>query len=130
MGTMSNFAQVMWEIFFVFMLVAYLLVLFQIVVDLFRDRKLGGFSKAIWIIGLLLVPFLTALIYIIFRGGGMAGRQMATIEEARKESEAFIRSVSGSGKSSVEQIAEGKALLDSGAISADEFAKLKAKAIG
>ena len=127
---MSNFAQVMWEIFFVFMLVAYLLVLFQIVVDLFRDRKLGGFSKAIWIIGLLLVPFLTALIYIIFRGGGMAGRQMATIEEARKESEAFIRSVSGSGKSSVEQIAEGKALLDSGAISADEFAKLKAKAIG
>ena len=129
MGTMSNFAQVMWEIFFVFMLVAYLLVLFQIVVDLFRDRKLGGFSKAIWIIGLLLVPFLTALIYIIFRGGGMAGRQMATIEEARKESEAFIRSVSGSGKSSVEQIAEGKALLDSGAISADEFAKLKAKAL-
>ena len=127
---MSNFAQVMWEIFFIFMLVAYLLVLFQIVVDLFRDRKLGGFSKAIWIIGLLLVPFLTALIYIIFRGGGMAGRQMATIEEARKESEAFIRSVSGSGKSSVEQIAEGKALLDSGAISADEFAKLKAKAIG
>ncbi len=130
MGTMSNFAQVMWEILFVFMLVAYLRVLFQIVVDLFRDRKLGGFSKAIWIIGLLLVPFLTALIYIIFRGGGMAGRQMATIEEARKESEAFIRSVSGSGKSSVEQIAEGKALLDSGAISADEFAKLKAKAIG
>lgn len=129
MGTMSNFAQVMWEIFFVFMLVAYLLVLFQIVVDLFRDKKLGGFSKAIWIIGLLLVPFLTALIYIIFRGGGMAGRQLATIEEARKDSEAFIRSVAGTGKSSVEQIAEGKALMDAGAITAEEFAKLKAKAI-
>ena len=127
---MSNFAQVMWEIFFIFMLVAYLLVLFQIVVDLFRDRKLGGFSKAIWIIGLLLVPFLTALIYIIFRGGGMAGRQMATIEQARSESEAYIRSIAGTSKSSVDQIADAKALLDSGAISADEFAKLKAKAIG
>ena len=129
METMSNFAQVMWEIVFVFMLVAYLLVLFQIVVDLFRDKDLSGFTKAIWIIGLLLLPFLTALIYIIFRGGGMAKRQAATFHEARAETDAYIRSIA-SGKSSVEQIAEGKALLDSGAITADEFAKLKAKAIG
>ena len=129
METMSNFAQVMWEIFFVFMLVAYLLVLFQIVVDLFRDKDLSGFTKAIWIIGLLLLPFLTALIYIIFRGGGMAKRQAATFHEARAETDAYIRSIA-SGKSSVEQIAEGKALLDSGAITAEEFAKLKAKAIG
>lgn len=129
METMSNFAQMMWQIFFVFMLVAYLLVLFQIVVDLFRDKELGGFAKAIWIIGLLALPFLTALLYIIFRGGGMAKRQATTIQEARAESEAYIRSVAG-GKSSVEQIAEGKALLDSGAITAEEFAKLKAKAIG
>ena len=129
MQTMSNFAQTMWEIFFIFMLVAYLLVLFQIVVDLFRDRDMSGFTKAIWIIGLLALPFLTALLFIIFRGGGMAKRQAATIQEARAESDAYIRSVAG-GKSSIEQIAEGKALLDSGAITADEFAKLKAKAIG
>ena len=127
---MSNFWDFMLLILTTFIFVAYLLVLFQIIVDLFRDKNLGGFSKAIWFIGLIFLPFLTALVYIIFRGGGMAGRQMATIEQARSESEAYIRSIAGSSKSSVDQIAEAKALLDSGAITADEFAKLKAKAIG
>ena len=126
----SNFWNFIWLIVTTFVFVAYLLVLFQIIVDLFRDKKLGGFSKAIWFIGLIFLPFLTALVYIIFRGGGMAGRQMATIEQARSESEAYIRSIAGSSKSSVDQIADAKALLDSGAITADEFAKLKAKAIG
>ena len=75
METMSNFAQTMWEIFFIFMLVAYLLVLFQIVVDLFRDGEVGGFIKALWLIGLIGLPFLTALVYVVARGGGMARRQ-------------------------------------------------------
>ena len=94
----SNFWNFIWLIVTTFVFVAYLLVLFQIIVDLFRDKKLGGFSKAIWFIGLIFLPFLTALVYIIFRGGGMAGRQMATIEQARSESEAYIRSIAGSSK--------------------------------
>ena len=126
----AGFWESMWQIAVIFIFVAYLLVLFQIIVDLFRDKNLGGFSKAVWFIGLIFLPFLTALLYIIFRGGGMAGRQMASIEQARSESEAYIRSIAGTGKSSVDQIADAKALLDSGAITADEFAKLKAKAIG
>jgi len=104
-------------------------VLFQINVGPFRDKKLGGFAKAIWFIGLIFVPFLTALIYIIFRGGGTAERQGQSFREARSNSDAYNRSVAGA-KSPTEQIAEAKALLDSAAINADEFAKLKTKAIG
>lgn len=107
--------------------------LFQIIVDLFRDKKLGGFAKAIWFIGLIFVPFLTALSYIIFRGGGGGGgtaeRQVQSFREARSNPDTYIRSVAGA-KSPTEQIAEAQALLDSAAINADEFAKLKTRAIG
>ena len=127
METMSNFAQTMWEIFFIFMLVAYLLVLFQIVVDLFRDSEMGGFIKALWLIGLIGLPFLTALVYVVARGGGMARRQQAAFQKSQGEAESYIRQVAG--KSPADQIADAKRLLDAGTISADEFARLKAKAL-
>lgn len=126
---MSNFWDTVWLILMTFVLVAYLLVLFQIIVDLFRDRELGGFSKAVWFLGLIFVPFLTALAYILFRGRGMSERQLAAVHDARAETDAYIRKVAGA-KSPTEQIAEAKALLDSGAITADEFARLKAKTLG
>ena len=125
---MSNFWDTVWLILMTFVLVAYLLVLFQIIVDLFRDKNLGGFSKAIWFIGLVFLPFLTALVYIIFRGRGMSERQVEAVRDARAETDAYIRSVAG--KSAAEQIADAKALLDAGTINADEFARLKAKALG
>jgi hypothetical protein len=107
-------------------LVTYLIVLFQIVVDLFRDTELGGGSKVLWMIGLIFLPILTAVIYIIARGGGMADRQRASLQRAKSDTDAYIREVAG--KSPAEQIADAKALLDAGTINADEFAKLKAKA--
>jgi len=107
-------------------LVTYLIVLFQIVVDLFRDTELGGGSKVLWMIGLIFLPILTAVIYIIARGGGMADRQRASLQRAKSDTDAYIRQVAG--KSPAEQIADAKALLDAGTINADEFAKLKAKA--
>ena len=125
---MSNFWDTVWLILMTFVLVAYLLVLFQIIVDLFRDKELGGFSKAIWFIGLVFLPFLTALLYIIFRGRGMSERQVAAVRDARAETDAYIRSVAG--KSAAEQIADAKALLDAGTINADEFPRMKAKALG
>ena len=107
-------------------LVTYLIVLFQIVVDLFRDTELGGGSKVLWMIGLIVLPILTAVIYIFARGGGMADRQRASLQRAKSDTDAYIRQVAG--KSPAEQIADAKALLDAGTINADEFAKLKAKA--
>ena len=125
---MSNFWDFIWLILSTFVFVAYLLILFQIVADLFRDSELGGGSKALWLVGLIFVPMLTALIYVITRGTGMANRQRAAIERSKSEAESYIRQVAG--KSPAEQIADAKALLDAGTITQDEFAKLKAKALG
>lgn len=124
---MANFWDFMWLLFTTFVLVAYLIILFQIIVDLFRDRNLGGFSKALWFIFLIFMPFLTALIYVIARGRGMSERQLASLQQARSETDAYIRNVAG--KSPADQIADAKVLLDNGTISADEFARLKAKAL-
>jgi len=124
---MSNFWDLLWLMFSAFMFVAYLMVMFQVVADLFRDNELGGFSKAVWIIGLILLPVLTALVYIIARGSGMARRQQAAVQKTQSEAESYIRQVAG--KSPADQIADAKRLLDAGTISADEFARLKAKAL-
>jgi ABC-type multidrug transport system fused ATPase/permease subunit len=124
---MSNFWDLMWLMFSAFMFVAYLTVLFQIVVDLFRDSEMGGFSKALWLIALIGLPLLTALVYVVARGGGMARRQQAAFQKSQGEAESYIRSVAG--KSPADQIGDAKRLLDAGTISADEFAKLKAKAL-
>jgi len=124
---MSNFWDIVWLILSSFVFVAYLLVLFQIIIDLFRDHELGGGFKALWIIGLVFLPFLTAFLYIIARGRGMAERGRAAMQRAKSDTDSYIRSVAG--KSPAEQIADAKALLDTGTITQDEFGRLKAKAL-
>lgn len=124
---MSNFWDLLWLIASSFFFVAYLIVLFQVVVDLFRDAKLGGGSKVLWLIGLIFLPVLTALLYILVRGTGMAERQRVAMQRAQSDTDAYIREVAG--KSPAEQIADAKALLDAGTINPEEFAKLKAKAL-
>jgi hypothetical protein len=123
----SNFWDVVWLILSTFVFVAYLLVLFQILIDLFRDHELGGGFKALWIIGLIFLPVMTALVYIIARGRGMAERQRSAVQRAKSDTDAYIREVAG--KSPAEQISQAKTLLDAGTINADEFARLKAKAL-
>ena len=110
-----------------FFFIAYLIVLFQVIVDLFRDSEMGGGSKVLWIIGLIFVPLLTALIYVLARGKGMSERQRAAMRSAKADTDAYIRDVAG--KSPADHIADAKKLLDAGTISADEFARLKTKAL-
>ena len=110
-----------------FFFIAYLIVLFQVIVDLFRDSEMGGGSKVLWIIGLIFVPLLTALIYVLARGSGMAERQRAAMASAKADADAYIRDVAG--KSPADHIADAKKLLDAGTINADEYARLKAKAL-
>ena len=110
-----------------FFFIAYLIVLFQVVVDLFRDSEMGGGSKVLWLVGLIFLPVLTALIYILARGRGMADRQRAAVRSAKADTDAYIREVAA--KSPADQIADAKKLLDAGTITGDEFARLKAKAL-
>lgn len=124
---MSNFWDIVWLMVSTFLFVAYLIVMFQIVVDLFRDEGLGGLAKVLWIIGLVFLPFITAIIYIIARGDGLSRRQQASLQKARADTETYIRAVAG--KSPAADIAEAKALLDAGTITESEFERLKAKAL-
>ena len=124
---MDSFAQWFWLLIWWFLFFAYLVILFQIIGDLFRDHALSGWWKALWIIGLIAIPFLIALIYIIARGKGMAERQLQAVQQAKSDTDTYIREVAG--KSPAEHISDAKALLDAGTIDANEFAQLKAKAL-
>jgi hypothetical protein len=124
---MDSFLDWFWLLVYWFLFFAYLVILFQILGDLFRDHTLSGWWKALWIIALVFLPFLTALIYVIARGKGMAERQMKAVQQAKSDTDSYIREVAG--KSPAEHIADAKALLDAGTINADEFATLKAKAL-
>ncbi|MFN8183903.1 MAG: SHOCT domain-containing protein [Candidatus Nanopelagicales bacterium] len=111
---------------FVFM--AYLILVFVIVGDLMRDHELSGWWKAVWIIALILIPWLTGLIYIIARGKGMAERSAAEASRIQQAQADYIKQVSGNADPAT-QIANAKALHDQGVISDQEFAELKAKAL-
>ncbi|NYE20905.1 SHOCT domain-containing protein [Microbacterium immunditiarum] len=114
--------------FWVFVFVAYLMVLFSILTDIFRDHTLNGWLKAVWIIFLVFVPFLTALVYLIARGSSMQERSMAQARQLRQHQDEYIRETAGA-PSAVDDIAKAKALLDQGTISQAEFDALKARAL-
>jgi predicted PurR-regulated permease PerM len=122
-----SFWDIIWFIFVSFAFIAYLMFMFNIIGDLFRDHTVSGWVKALWMICLIFFPFLTAIIYLVVRGKGMYERQASAINEARAGQEEYIRTVAST--SPTDQIAQAKGLLDSGAISQAEFDALKAKAL-
>lgn len=128
---MSNFWDIIADIFYIFIFVAYLMVLFRIFTDLFSDHQLAGGWKAVWIIALVFAPMISALVYLIARGRGMAERQIAAMRQQQSATNAYIKKVAGAGggKSSAEQIADAKALLDNGTVTQAEFDTLKSKAL-
>ena len=125
---MNTLGQWIWMLVWFFLFFVYLVILFQIIGDLFRDHALSGWWKAVWVIGLVFMPYLVALIYLIARGKGMAERQRGAFVEAKTAQDQYIRSVAAS-KSPADQIADANAQLDSGAIDAEEFATLKTRAL-
>ncbi|RVW00228.1 SHOCT domain-containing protein [Rhodococcus xishaensis] len=126
---MDSFWDFLWVILVSFAFIAYLILLFSIITDLFRDHKTSGWVKAIWVVFLIILPFITALIYLIVKGDDMTKRSVRAAREVQDAQDAYIRQVAG-GKSGAEQIADAKALLDAGTITQEEFAALKAKALG
>jgi Short C-terminal domain/Phospholipase_D-nuclease N-terminal len=123
-----NFGDFFWLLVWGFFFVCYIMIFFMIIADLFRDKDLSGWWKALWIIALIFVPFLTALIYLIARGKGMAERRASEMQQAQADTDAYIQQVAGQGDPA-EQIAKAKSLLDDGTITQDEFERLKATAL-
>lgn len=123
-----NYWDFFWLMVWGFFFILYLMVLFQIVVDIFRDEGMNGWAKAVWLVALFLVPAVTALVYVIIRGKSMTQRETAARAASRGAAEDYIRSVAGRTDPAT-QISNAKALLDSGAITQAEYEQLKAKAI-
>lgn len=126
-SAVDSFWDFLWLILITFAFVAYLMLLFSIIGDLFRDHKLSGWWKAVWVFFLIFLPFITALVYLIARGDGMTQRSLAAAQQMKSDQDAYIRDVAG--RSPAEQIADAKALLDTGTINEAEFAALKSKAL-
>jgi type VI protein secretion system component VasK len=122
------FWDFLWLLIWSFLFVTFLMVLFQIFGDLFRDPELSGWAKAAWVIGLIVFPWLMILVYLIARGKGMAERQAGAMRSAQKSTDEYIQTVA-SRSTPADQISSAKALLDSGTISQAEFDQLKAKAL-
>lgn len=126
MSYLSHLGDILLWALTVFAFIAYLFAVFSIVGDLFRDTALGGGVKALWLIFLFFLPFITALVYVIARGRGMADRAAQQAQRQREATERYIRSVAAGTPDGPEQIAFAKQLLDEGTITAEEFERLKA----
>jgi hypothetical protein len=121
------FMDVLWSMMIFFLFVIWIWILITVFADIFRRRDIGGGMKAVWIIFVILLPYLGVFIYLIAEGHHMAERNAAQMNTARAQQDEYIKSVAGS--SPADQIAQAKSLLDSGAITQAEFDGLKAKAL-
>jgi hypothetical protein len=123
----GSFLLAMFEFFIFF---AWFMCLWWIFGDLFRDRSLGGGAKTLWSLFIIILPILGMLVYLIARGSGMTDRAVEAQAEMQKRQEAYIKSVAlPNQRSSADEIASAKSLLDSGAIDQREFEQLKARAL-
>jgi len=123
------FFSALWLMIMFFAFIIWIWLLITVFADIFRRRDIGGGMKAIWIIFVILVPYLGVLIYLIAEHNGMADRSMEQMKAAQAQQADYIKSVAGSGSSPADQVAQAKSLLDSGAITQAEFDALKAKAL-
>jgi hypothetical protein len=125
-----SFADIFWSMLEFFFLFIWILILFHVFGDLFRDHSLSGGAKTLWVLFLVFLPFLAVFVYLIVRGHGMADRSVAQQRRAQEQFAGYVRDVAADGSATPsEQIAKAKELLDAGTIDQSEFDRLKAKAL-
>ena len=127
-----SFIDIFWSMLWFFFLFIWIVILFHVLTDLFRDHELSGGMKTLWVVFLVFLPFLAVLVYVISRGKGMAERAAARQQQSQEQFEGYVRSVAATGDGTTtpaDQIAQAKQLLDAGTIDQAEFDRLKAKAL-
>jgi hypothetical protein len=125
-----SFNDIFWSVLWFFFLFIWLMILFHVLSDLFRDHSVSGVEKTLWVLFLVFLPFLAVFIYLIVRGKGMGERAAAQQHRAQQDFEGYVRNVAATGETTpTEQIAKAKELLDAGAIDQSEFERLKTKAL-
>ena len=114
-----SFGEALLTVLSVFVFMAWILVLFTILSDLFRDHEMSGWGKAVWVLFLIFLPFLAALIYLIARGSGMRERAIAEQKHQQEQLSEYVKATAGS--SSADELTKLAKLRDDGVISAEEF---------
>ena len=122
------FLDVLWTLLVFFLWVMWFWLLIVIIGDVFRRRDIGGGKKTIWLIFILFVPFIGVLAYVLTNSDGMAERNLERARQDRARMDDYVRETAGSGGAAAE-IDRAKQLLDSGAITQEEFQAIKAKAL-
>ena len=122
----GSFLLALFEFFLFF---AWFMCLFWVLGDIFRSKDLGGGAKTLWVIFVIIIPWLGILLYLIIRGHGMQDRQLEQAQQMQAAQANYIKSVASSSGSATTQIADAKGLLDSGTITQAEFDQIKAKAL-
>jgi ABC-type multidrug transport system fused ATPase/permease subunit len=123
-----TFGQALLTVLEIFLFAAWLMVLFTIIGDLFRDHQMSGWGKAAWTLFLIFVPFLAALIYLIARGEGMRERAAQQQQQAQQQLDTYIRERAGGG-SAADELTKLAKLHDEKKISDQEFEQAKAKIV-
>jgi len=123
-----SFGDVMWSMFVFFAWILFFWMLFIVFGDLFSRHDISGWAKAGWTIFVIILPFLGIFVYLIAEGKSMGERAAKRAQSQQSQVDDYVRSVASSG-SATEEIAKGKQLLDSGAITQAEFDQLKANAL-
>ena len=119
------------DMFYIFLFIIWFWLLITIFGDIFRSHDLGGFAKTLWILFVILLPYLGIFVYLIARGKGMAERNVAAMQAAQQAQAEYIKSVATAGATSpADEIARLADLKEKGVISEEEFASAKAKALG
>ena len=122
------FMDVFWSMLVFFFWVIWIWILITVLIDLFGRQDISGWSKALWALFVIVLPYLGVFIYLIANSTGMAERRAKDASEAQAQFDGYVRDVAGSGGPAAE-IEQAKKLLDSGAISQDEFQAIKRKAL-
>ena len=122
------FLDVLWTMLVFFIWIAWFMILFRVLMDIFRRHDIGGGSKVLWIVFVILLPFLGVFVYIITQSHHMAERDMKQAAAAQAQFDEHVKSVAGSGGPAAE-IEKANALLSSGAITQAEFDEIKRKAL-
>jgi predicted PurR-regulated permease PerM len=122
------FLDVLWTMFIFFLWIIWFFLLFRVIVDIFRRKDIGGGSKTLWLLFVILLPFLGVFVYLIVNSNEMADRDLQRAQASQQQFDSYVKEVAGSGGAAAE-IDKAKQLLDSGAITQEEFNALKAKAL-
>jgi ABC-type multidrug transport system fused ATPase/permease subunit len=121
------FLDVLWTMFIFFLWVIWFWLLFTVFVDVFRRHDIGGGKKALWLIFVIILPFLGVFIYIIVENDGMTQRNIERAQAQRAQLDDYVRETASGGAAS--EIANAKTLLDQGTITQAEFDAIKQKAL-